>query len=54
MKDYNPNEIKMFMFKATAYFYAWRAKRAGYPARVSKVENWIMTGGRYSVSLRTR
>ena len=50
----NPNVIQMFMFKAEAKFYAWKARRKGYKAKIRKEGSgwsWITLGGRYSVRL---
>jgi hypothetical protein len=52
MKKFNTGVIEMFMWKWTAQFYAWRARRAGYTATVVyQGENWLLLGGRWGVSL---
>lgn len=53
MIKFNPSVIQMFMFRWTANLYAWRARRRGYSATVTYCGgNWLMLGGRYSVSLK--
>ena len=54
----NPNVIQMFMFKAEAKFYAWKARRKGYKTTISREgiggDTWIALGGYWSVKLEEK
>ncbi len=57
MGEFNEYVIQMFMFRWSAEFYAWRARRRGYTTVVSSMGNGLVCialGGRWSVNISSK